>query len=200
MTGAVRYLTLILSFFSLCLFADSSVVDSATGEVFPSTVSFDFGGNHYDLQATGVATRKKFFVNIYSVAHYLQTGAISNADKIEQILQDNLAKQLTMKWVRAVNADKVQEGFQESFKNSLLPTDFRRLQNEISQFLQFFSRDVKKGDEHVLRWIPGGHIQVLINGKTAGEITNKDFAVGLWDIWFGSKGAVDRNQLISLLK
>lgn len=199
MKAVLVSLSLVLCLFSVALFADGNIVDKVTSESFPATVSFDYNGQHYDLQGTGVAT-KKFFVSVYSVAHYLQSGAGSNADKVEQILQDNLAKQLTLKWVRNVEADKVKEGFNESFKQTLSPSDYSRLQNEISQFLQFFGQNANKGDVDVIRWIPGGHVQVVINGKVAGEITNKDFAVGLWNIWFGNKGVVDRSQLISLLK
>lgn len=175
------------------------VKDNATGDVFPSEVTFDQGGKSYSLQATGVATRKKFFVTVYSVAHYLQQGS-TGGDKFQQIMQDNVAKQLTMRWARSIPAVKVQDGFMESFKKTLTPTDLGKLQNEISQFIGFFNHDVNKGDESVLRWLPGGYVEVDFDGKQVGTISNPEFAKALWSIWFSQKGAVDRNNLTSLMR
>lgn len=176
------------------------VKDNTTGDVFPSEVSIDHDGKTYHLDATGVATRKKFFVVVYSVAHYLQRDAKTGEDKFQQILQDDAAKQLTIKWARNIPADKVQEGFMESFKKSLSPAELSKLQNNISQFVGFFNHEVNKGSETVIRWLPGGFVEVDVNGKLVGSFTNPEFAKGLWNIWFSQKGAVDRNQLTSLMK
>lgn len=191
---------LLFCFFALNTFAADDVRDSSTGEVFPSQVSFDHDGKQYQLDATGVATRKKFFVKVYSVASYLQSGADKGgSDKFQTIMQDDVAKQLTLKWVHDAGQDKVQEGYLESFKSSM-GSQYVQLQNDLNQFLQFFNAPVKKGDEHILRWVPGGYVEVIINGKKAGSVTNKDFAKGLWNIWFGDKSVVDRNNLVSLMK
>lgn len=194
-----RCLGFILCLLSLSLFAE--VRDNTTGEVFPSDVSFTHEGTQFNLQATGVSTRKKFFVTVYSIAHYLQNAAdIHGGNKFQEILQDGKAKQFILKWERNVDSGKVQEGFQESFKKALSGSEYKQLQNQIAQFIQFFNHEVKKGDEHILRWIPGGYVEVIINGNKAGSITNQEFAKGLWNIWFGEKSVVDRNQLISLMK
>ncbi len=186
---------------STFLSAQGEISDSSTGEVFPKDVSFEHDGKQFHLQATGVATRKKFFVKIYSVAHYLQDGAQkSGGDILQIIMQDDNAKQLTLKWVRNIEAEKVKEGYHDSFKGALSELEFTQLQNEINQYLLFFNTNIQKGDEHILRWLPGGYVEVLINGNQVGNITNKDFAKALWSIWFGAKSVVDRNNLISLAK
>ncbi len=196
---SVSMLKLFAVFFcvsSLGLYAQTTVVDSSTGESFPREISFDHEGKSYQLQATGVATRKKFFVKVYSVAHYLQAGAAKGgADILSVIMQDNNAKQLTIKWVRNVEAAKVQDGFRESLSAS----EQANQQGDINKFVQWFSRDVQKGDEHVLRWLPGGYVEVLLNGTKVGSLTNPAFAKGLWSIWFGENSVVDRNSLISLI-
>ena len=69
---------------------------------------------------------------------------------------------------------------------------------KLTHFIGFFNQDVQKGDEQILRWIPGGYVEVLINGKAAGNITNHDFAKALWSIWFGQNSVVDRNSLVSM--
>lgn len=191
-------------FFSTLSFqlqAQNEISDKSTGVLFPSQVTFDYNGKQYVLDATGVSTRKKFFINVYSVAHYLQKGnGSSETDKINQIMQDGKAKQLTIKWVHNVEADKIQSGYHESFQNALAGSNDAQLQNQIDQYIAFFNQDAKKGDEHILRWIPGGIIEVIINGNKAGTITNKDFARLLWSIWFGQKSVVNRDNLVSLMK
>lgn len=195
-------LAMICCFTSLATFAFAEVRESTTGVDFPSEVSFEYKGKSFKLQITGEATRKKFFVSVYNVAHYLQEGAVMSfgANKIQTILNEDTAKQLTFKWVRTVEAAKVKEGYDESFKKTLSPHEYAQLQNEISQFLSYFNQEVKKGDEHVLRWLPGGNIEVIIKGNTVGTISNPSFAKALWSIWFGDKSVVDSEKLVSLLK
>jgi len=177
------------TFFLLCFsFCSADVVDKATGESFPSQVSF----GDYTLDATGVSTRKKLMFKIYSVASYLQENGDKSGDKFQQIMNPENAKQLTLIWVRDVNAAKVQDGFKNSLMSNSAPVA------DADKFVAFFS-DVTKGDEHVLRWTPGGTIDVLINGSKAGSIENEEFAKSLWSIWFGNKSVVKRDQLVSLL-
>lgn len=195
-----KVFTLFCCFLSLCLYAEDDIRDNSTGIVFPSHVSFDHDGKHYDLQATGVSTRKKFFVKVYSVASYLQQGNESDGDKFQQIMQDNTAKQLTMKWAHEASAEKIQNGYRESFKNVISESEAGPLQNDMNTYINFFNQNAQKGDEHVLRWLPGGYVEVIINGQKAGSLTNPEFAKALWSLWFGSKSVVDRNSLVSLMK
>lgn len=187
-------------FFACSAHAENGVTDKSTGESFPSAVSFNADGKDYQLDATGVSTRKKLIIKIYSVAHYLQKGVAKDKDKLQEILSDANAKQLSIKWVRAVPADKVQEGYNESFKTAIPDPAYTQVQTAIKTYLAYFNQDVQKGDEHVIRWIPGGNIEVQINGKTVGTITaGPEFAKGLWDIWFGQKSVVNRDALMSLM-
>lgn len=186
------------------LFAGSShaandITDKATGISFPEHVTFISNEKEYQLQATGVATRKKMVIKVYSVAHYLQDGVKAGEDKIGTILNDDYAKQLTLKWAREVPADKIQETFKESLKNSIAPSSSGSIQEDINKFISFFGQDAKKGEELILRWIPGGTIEVVINGEEAGTISNVEFAKGLWNIWFGPHSVVNSNNLISLM-
>ncbi len=174
------------------------ITDSATGIAFPSEVSFDYEGKNFQLEATGVSTRKKLIIKVYSVAHYLQKKPEGNQDRLQQILTDANAKQLTIKWVREVPVEKVQEGYEESLKSAIPEPAYTQLQAAIKTYIAFFNQGINKGDEHVIRWIPGGVIEVQINGKTVGTIKNAEFAKGLWNVWFGTKSVVNRDNLMSL--
>lgn len=184
---------------AVSLYASADISDKATGQSFPSQVQFQHDGKDYNLDATGVATRKKFFVKVYSVASYLQ-GNADKSDVLLKILQDDNAKQLTLKFVHEAPVDKVQEGYRESFKNALTADQYKQMQKDIDTYVAFFNKDVQVGDEHILRWLPGGYVEVIINGNKAGTITNPEFAKGLWSIWFGPNSIVKRDDLISLTK
>jgi hypothetical protein len=180
--------------------AANDVTDKATGESFPASVSFEDQGKKFDLDITGVSTRKKLMFKIYSVAHYLQKGVITSSDPLQAILSDDNAKQLTIKWVRDVPGDRVREGYEESFKTAISSPDYTQLQSAIDTYIGFFDHDVKKGDVHTIRWIPSGIIEVQINGKPVGKVSSPEFAKGLWNIWFGTKSVVNRENLLSSIK
>lgn len=195
-----KMLALFCCFSTLCLYADEEVQEGSTTTQIPNTVTFEHNGRQYTLEKTGEATRKKFFVKVYAIASYMQKDQNSGGDIFQEIMQDNKVKQLTMKWLHEATVDKVQNGYVDSFRKALSPTQMNQMQNEINTFIHFFNQEVKVGDEHILRWIPGGYIEVLINGNKVGNIKNLDFAKGLWSIWFGQNSVVDRNQLVSLMK
>ena len=129
-----KMLTLFFCFSTLCLYADGEIRDESTGVTFPRTVSFDHDGKQYNLDATGVATRG---FKVYSVASYLQKGQ-RRRRYLQTILQDSQAKQLTMKWVHEASADKVKNGYMESFRKVLSEAQMNQLQNEINTFHRLF--------------------------------------------------------------
>lgn len=182
------------------LYGQETLVDSSTGESFPKEVTFDQDGKSYQLEATGVATRKKLIIKVYSIAHYLQKGAAKpGADNVAAILSDDNAKQLTIKWVRGVGGDQVQESYQEALHKTFSAEEYAQLKSEIEAFLNFFRQGAEKGDVFVLRWLPGGILDVEINGKEVGSVSNKLFAKGLWSVWLGDNSVVNRKNLLSQL-
>ena len=200
MKFSMMTICLFLSTFTFQLGAQETIKDNISGELFPKTVSFDHNGKQYHLEATGATTRKKLIIKVYSLAHYLQKKEGRNAgDRFQSILRDDVAKQFTMRWLHNVDVDKIQEAYQDGFRKNLSPDVYNRLQNEIDQFISFFNQPAKKGDEYILRWIPGGMVEVHMNGKKAGSVTNPDLARGLWSIWVGDKSIVNRDQLVSLM-
>lgn len=183
--------------FTGSVYADSTIKDSSTDATFPAEIAV--GGKK--LQATGVATRKKLIIKVYSIAHYIEDAAsFSKANFFQEVLKDGKAKQFTIKWVRNVPADKVLEAYHESFSKVLAGKETPQVKENVEKFLTFFNQEAKAGDEYVLTWLPGGVVNVTLNGKNAGSVTNVDFAAALWSIWFGEHSVVNRDQLITQLK
>ncbi len=195
------FLSASLCLFSACYGDDSTFQDKATGIVFPKQVSFEHQGKKYTLDATGSAVRKILFIKVYAIASYLQANAHQpNGDVINEIMQDTNAKQLTLKWTHEATLDQFNKGYNDGFQKSLSEQQLSQLQNDINQFLKFYKEDIKVGDEHVLRWIPEGYVEVLVNGNKVGNISSKEFAAALWGLWFGELKVVDKNSLVSFMK
>lgn len=193
-TPRLWWTSLIFSFFAFFCAAEE-LVDSATGIKFPGTVSFDHQAKSYTLSGTGVATRKKFFVKVYSVASYIEDlSHLGAGDKGTNLVNAKGAKQLTLTFVREVPAAKLTEGYRESFHK--VPYNN---QENINKFLGFFE-NAKAKDTHIFRWLPDGTVMVLINNQEKGRIQNQEFARALWNIWFGNTGVVDKKQLTQKLK
>lgn len=200
MKSAFKQLFFLITCFAAALTAEENITDKATGKTFPMNISYNVKGKEYRLNATGVSTRTKFFVKVYSVAHYIQDGADINKNNIfTQVFNDSLAKQLTLIWVRDVDAKTQADGYTDTFKKVFTPTEQQAMQPQIDQFIAFFDQNMKINDHQVIRWAPGGVIEVEINGVKKGEIVNPDFARAVWGIWLGSKSVVNRNQLVSLI-
>lgn len=181
------------------LLSAADIVDSATGSSFPATVSFDVQGTKTELSATGVATRKKFIVNVYSVALYLQDAESFKGKGFSDILSSKNAKQISMKWVRDVDLAKIQDGYRESIKNAL-GTSYDSLKAQADKFLALYTSGAKKGDEHALRFFPDGSIELIINGASQGKVEGSPLTTGVLSIWLGDKSVVKRESLISLIK
>jgi hypothetical protein len=170
--------------------------DLNSGKMFPKEVTVEFNGKNYILSATGASTRKKFIVKVYSIASYIEKP--SKEKGIEQMLDPLKAKQLTQIFMRDIDKQKFTSIMNESLSKNISNDQKTALKPVVNEFLSFFT-PVKKNDVHDLRWFPGGVIEIYINGAKVGTVQNEDFAVALWNIWFGKDSVVNRNEMVSLL-
>lgn len=194
--GVVVSLTTLV--FVLPLHAAGTFSDSSTGISFPTEVNISEGGNDYTLEATGVSTRKKFVIKVYSIAHYMENPPSGNSKQvISALLKSDNPKQFTMIWARAVESKKIKGAYEEALDDVFSSSERKQYNGEIKKFLGFFKNDSKKNDKYLLRWLPGGVLTVTINGRQVGEINNNDFARAVWKIWFGKKSPVDKARLVS---
>lgn len=190
-------MNIFLALLTSLLFFSEIHADIST--IFPNKVSFTKNGTNYQLQLTGAATRKKFFIKIYNVASYLDEEA-AKGNILSEIMKDENAKQLIVKWTYNADLGRVRNGYLDSFKSALSEKEYKELESDITKYLSFFRKDIKKGDEHIFRWLPGGYVESTINGKVAGSITNIHFAKALWDIWFSGDSAANGGSLLTLTK
>ncbi|MGK5594784.1 MAG: chalcone isomerase family protein [Parachlamydiaceae bacterium] len=180
------------------LIAEEKVTSCTTGVSFPKEIAFTSHETVYHMQLTGIATRTKFFIKIYSIASYLEKDAFSKGPLLEEIMNDHWGKQLSIQWIHDAGSQRVKHGYLEAFQNALPRETLQKLQPEIQLFLSFFKKDMRVGDILIFRWLPGGHFEFLINEEVSGTIDNIEFVKALWSLWFESKNIVNRDNLLHI--
>jgi hypothetical protein len=195
----MKRLALLLLLCACCLPVRSQqmVTEPSTEKQFPGEVSFKNGDASYTLNCTGVAVRKKAIFRVYGMVHYMQDPVRSTKQEaFTAILTDGKAKQITMEFVRDVDAPKIRETYLDSFKANAPGDQFAKIEPLVTKYVGYFTKDVKENDQFVIRWLPGGTIIAIIQGEEKPAITDQLFAKTLWSIWFGEDSIVNRDKLV----
>ena len=200
MRRLIHCAVVILLVFCICPSPTQSIVEeSSTGKHFPATVSFQYGGKVYSLTVTGVSVRKKLVFKGYGIAHYMDEAGFEDRDAaFAAALSDTHAKQITMDFARDIDVEKMQKAFREGFKKSASDEEAKAIDALVDQFIGYFDNDVKKNDQFVLRWLPGGTVVAIVQGEEKESITNVTFATVLWRIWLGKHSVVNRKNLVAM--
>jgi hypothetical protein len=182
MTLAVL-LTAILTAPTLAAAAEQ-VAEPASGVTFDSQIG--------DLQLLGTGLRTKTFlkVKVYAVGLYVDPKALAEhkgqTDSpafFKALVWGDFRREIHMKFIRDnISANKIRDAFAESLEE----TDAALRE----KFLGYFG-DVRKGDEYVLRWVPGGTLETVVAGREQPPIANKAFAAAVFAIWLGDKPVQD---------
>ncbi|MDH3215181.1 MAG: chalcone isomerase family protein [Candidatus Krumholzibacteria bacterium] len=198
----VRSLLFVLLSLSICSSdgrTQDSVEEPSTGKIFPKSVSFEHGTEDYSLILTGVAVRKKLVFKGYGMAHYMDAANFENIDMaIAAALSDVHAKQITIEFARDIGRDRIRNAFRGDFKKCASAEEMMEISALVDRFTGYFDEKVKKNDRFVLRWLPGGIVVSIIQGREKASITSVTFAKVLWRIWLGDKSVVDRERLVEL--
>jgi len=197
----MRPLAILAVCLAVPLFAQDKVKEPSTEIEFPASVKFTGGGKEYQVAITGVAVRKKLIIKVYGMAHYMQEPGMMREDEAyAAVLTDGKAKQISLQFVRDVDASSIQNAYRDGFKNSTPSGELQKIQASIDKFLAYFTNPVKDGDTFTYRWLPGGTVVAIVQGQEKPAITDPVFARSLWGIWFGEDSIVDREDLVARMK
>jgi chalcone isomerase-like protein len=169
---------------------------------FPQNVVVDYNDQQTGLTLTGLTVRKKFFLKIYSMAHYVEQkpGTSVAGDEIYQyILQQFGAKQISMVFLRALTAEQIQKSLISGIKLNTSEDEYLQILPQVETFMAAIYEDVKENDEFIIRWFPDGTMVSLFQGEQISSIKDEQFAKTLWSIWFGEHSVVDRDSLVKQL-
>jgi len=169
---------------------------------FPNSVIIKYNNEKLDLSLTGLTVRKKFFLKIYSMAHYIEQKPktlFANDEIYQYVLQSDSAKQISMVFLRTLKAEQIKKSLLSGIKSNISEDEYLQIQPQVELFMRAISEDVKENDEFTLRWLPDGTMISLFQGKEISSIKGENFARTIWSIWFGDHSVIKRDLLIKEL-
>lgn len=164
-----KLLSTFLLFFAFTLSA--ATLDDVS---FPDTVKV----SGKDLVLNGIGIRKATFlkVKVYYGGLYLEQKTKDPA----AFLSTSSPKQITMHFVREVEAEKLRDAFVEGMEAA--NKNHASFKAQMDKFNSYVV-DVKKGDQFVLQFLNDG-VLFSPKGKAAEKISGADFSRALLSIWF----------------
>ena len=141
------------------------------------------------LLGTGVRTRTFLKVKVYAIGLYVTDAALAgplaayrgrttDLAFYRELVTGDFPKQVVMKFVRDTTAAQVRDAFYEA-----LPS-VDRLRLDV--FSSHFGAP-RDGDVYVVRWAPGGVLEVTAGGQPKQPIPDKAFSTAVFGIWLGEK-------------
>lgn len=154
------------------------------------------------LLGVGLRTRTMLNVKVYAIALYVDgptyTRLVSSKggnvrptpELYKELVWGDFGKRVELKFLRDLSASQIQGAFREA----LPPAQKARA----DQFASYFP-DLAKGQDAVIRWAPGGTLEITVAGVAKPPIADKEFAAAVFSIWLGEKPIQDdiKSALVS---
>jgi len=185
--------------------ANDNQFETKDEKQFPHNIVVEHNNKQLDLFMTGLTIRRKYFLKIYSMAHYIEQqpdgldSGISDEIIYKNILQNNGAKQISMVFLRSLTAQQIQKSLRSGIELNTNKQEYLQILPQVEEFMHAIDEDVKKNDEFIIRWFPDGSVISIFHNKKISAIKSDRFARTLWLIWFGDHSVVDRKSLIKEL-
>jgi len=149
------------------------------GVDIPDTLSVPNSGTTLVLNGAGI--RKKFFMNIYIGALYLE----SRTEDAKAILDGTGPASVLMHFLYdEVSKNKITDGWIDGLEKNTSHEEMQALEERLAQFNKLF-RTVHRGDVIRIDYLPDEGTQVRINGEWRGTVEGNDFFRALLSVWLG---------------
>jgi len=173
---------LIIAVVSLLMLVPVAAAETIGGADMPEMLK----AGDQELLLNGAGLRKKFFIKVYAGGLYLQQPGQSDPQKI--IMADE-PMAIRMCWLRDVPGDKIVNGWNTGFANSL-DGNTGPLQEKIERFNAVFKDGCQENEIDEIVYTPESGVAVYKNGMMVQQIEGKDFKEALFGIWLGEKTEV----------
>ncbi|MFW2374132.1 MAG: chalcone isomerase family protein [Gammaproteobacteria bacterium] len=137
------------------------------------------------LTLNGAGIRKKYFIDIYIAALYLETPT----KDLNKILYSNNRIRISLFFLYdTVSAEKLREGWLDGFIDNNAPYHLATMQTRLNRSLGLL-QTMHSGDRLYLDYIPDQGTFLSINDASKGFIPGRDFFQAILKIWLGEKPA-----------
>jgi hypothetical protein len=196
----LRAALLALAFASAAPGSSQELAEPQTGVRFP------VAAEGRTLLGLGLRVKRVAFVKVkvYVVALYVADGALAGPlaahrgrsatpDLYRELVAGDFDKRLVLRFVRDLGRDQIAGAMREALAGR---ADARLLE----QFVSYFS-ELKQGQECVLRWAPGGALEVTMAGRPHAPIADPAFAAAVFGLYVGERPLQDdiKRGLVSRL-
>jgi hypothetical protein len=163
------------------------VVEPSTGHSFDDSKSID--GKRYAL--LGVGMRKKFVVKVYSMALYADEADAKRSykpggDATSFVAGTPFGKLAVLKFARDVDSGKIRSAFEDGLADELSDKAPADLKQGAQAFIAAFDKDLKNGQEIMLRTVDK-KIDIEVAGAKKQLPTTPALTKAIWNIWLGAK-------------
>lgn len=146
------------------------------------------------LELNGAGLRRKFFMDLYVGSLYVEAKTSDAASIINSKTPVAIQLDITSGMITSDRMiDTVNEGFETATDGKM-----DDLQERLDSFLAVFNEKIERGDQFVMKMVPGKGLSAYKNGKSLTTVEGDDFGQTLLSIWLGEKPA-DRNLKKGLL-
>ncbi|CAJ1960444.1 unnamed protein product [Cylindrotheca closterium] len=175
------------------------LTDTATGINFPNSKTFAV--NKGSMSLAGIGTRKKAFINIYSLGFYVSnplqkqlTKAAASSSKTttcETILESNQPKAVELTFAMGIGPEKIAEAIAQ------LANVKEEIKNEFHTMLLdgMGEGNMKKGESITFEWKGKDTILASARGKPIGEMKDKALAEGVLQLYLNKEKGVSPSLL-----
>jgi hypothetical protein len=148
---------------------------------FAPTISNQFNGKPMRLILTGTAVRTKYGFRVYAIGSYVQEGVKVHTG--EELVRVSAAKQLHLIFEREVDGATMARSFRDAIAMNHPEPAFG---TELATLESYFeARAVRRGDQIVLKSIPGRGLSCEMMGHPPVLIENPSFAQAAWEAYLG---------------
>jgi len=151
------------------------------------------------LQLTGSAIRKRFFLKIYRISHFMEwptNHAVDSHALFTLITSGHVEQRIELVFLRSVSRKQLESALIDGVKRNNPGRDVSDIEAEIKTLSSGIDKEIEVQTQLVLARSASDVLNVYFNDEKIVESNNKTFNELLWSIWFGDKPTVDKNELI----
>ena len=179
------------------VWASEKVGVAGSSTQFSSRVETKVASRPVTLRLTGTALRQKYWINVYSMASYVQEGI--KVQTPAELAEADCVKQLHLVMERSVQGKDMAEAFRSSIRMNYPEPAFA---DEVNLLVRSLQNDaIGKGENVYLTHLPGVGLHINVSGKADFVIKNVRFSKAIWDIYLGKNnlGEAIKKGLVSRL-
>lgn len=182
----------------------SVTAEAVTDSTYSHSISVENNStdNPNALKLSGTTVKKRFFLSVYKLSHFMAKPSINFASKeslITFILNADTQQRLELEFLRDVTREQIEEALIQGIEQNNVDADLSKIKEDIKRLSAGFQDEVEEHSTLTISRLPSDKLSVFFNNTLVVETENEALADALWSIWFGKDPIVDTEDLVQNL-